>query len=423
MSNIFFTALGGAEEVGRSSFVLDYGEKILLDRGVKLSSEVTEYPLPVTTNLDAVIISHAHLDHSGNLPHLFLESRFMCYMTISTLDLSKLLWFDSLKIARLEAMEPEWTKDEIARTEKYSFPTNYRKRVQITEQATLEFFDAGHILGSAMSLLDLGDKKVVYTGDYKLLETRLHNGADLNIHGTDYLIIESTYGDRNHPPRKETEKLFIEAVQDTLDKGGWVLVPSFAVGRSQEIIDILAEHKVNAPVFFDGMCQKAAKIMLDHPNMLKNPGFLKKALNKAVWVKGHSFRKKALKQPSVIVSSAGMLAGGPILHYLKEVYSDKNSSVLMTGFQVPGTPGRMLLETGKIDVDGTTLDVKARVEKFDFSAHADQTEMIQTVKKLSPKKVLLVHGDKEVIPVFQSKILEETGIETVVPRAGEKIKL
>src|SRR3989344_7490061 len=109
MQEIFFTALGGAEEVGKSSFLIDYGEKVLFDRGVKLLPNKTEYPLPVKTNLNALIISHAHLDHSGSLPHLFLESNFMNFLTISTLDLSKMLWFDSLKIAGLESMTPEWT--------------------------------------------------------------------------------------------------------------------------------------------------------------------------------------------------------------------------------------------------------------------------------------------------------------------------
>ncbi|MDD5162934.1 MAG: MBL fold metallo-hydrolase [Candidatus ainarchaeum sp.] len=424
MHEIFFTALGGAKEVGKSSLLIDYGEKILFDRGVKLNARKTEYPLPVTTNLDAVIISHAHLDHSGSLPHLFLQSNVISFLTVSTLDLAKLLWFDSLKIAGLESMAPEWTKEEIHKAEKFSFPTHYKKNIQITKEAHLEFFDAGHILGSAISVLSLKRQKIVYTGDFKFLETRLHHGADLSrIKNTDILITESTYGDREHPPRKEVEKLFVEKVVDTLDKGGHVLVPAFAIGRSQEIIDILHEYKIGAPVFFDGMGQKAAKIMLDHPDLLKDARFLRKALSNAIWVRNPSFRKKALKEPSVIVTTAGMLSGGPVGYYLKEIYKNSDSAVLLTGYQVEGTPGRQLLETGKIEVDGSLLDVAAHVEKFDFSAHADQAESIQAIRKLSPKKIVLVHGDAEVMPVFKKKILEETGIETVVPSIGERIKL
>ncbi|MDD5148438.1 MAG: MBL fold metallo-hydrolase [Candidatus ainarchaeum sp.] len=424
MQEIFFTALGGAKEVGKSSLLVDYGEKVLFDRGVKLNARKTEYPLPVKTNLDAVIISHAHLDHSGSLPHLFLESNFMNFLTVSTLDLSKMLWFDSLKIAGLESMTPEWTKEEIHKAEKFSFPMHYKKNIQITKNAHLEFFDAGHIIGSAISVLSLKRQKIVYTGDFKLEETRLHMGADISkIKNTDILIIESTYGDREHPPRKDVEKRFVETVRDTLDKGGHVLVPAFAVGRSQEIVDILFEYKIRAPVFFDGMCQKAAKIIMEHPDLIKDPKALRKALSNAVWVKNPSFRRRALKEPSVIVTTAGMLSGGPVGFYLKEIYKNEDSAVLLTGYQVEGTPGRELLEKNRIEVDGKLLEVAAHVEKFDFSAHADQRESIHAIKKLSPSKIVLVHGDPEVMPVFRKKIMEETGIETVVPSLGERIKL
>ena len=423
MQNISLTALGGAQEVGKSSFLIDYGEKLLLDRGVKLAAETTEYPLPVKTNLDGVIISHAHLDHSGSLPHLFLKSNVLCYMTVSTLDLAKMLWFDSLKIASLEAMEPEWSKEEIKRTEHFSFPMQYKKALQITKNASLEFFDAGHIMGSALSTITLPEKKIVYTGDFKVKETRLHRGADLGIKGTDVLIIESTYGDRNHAPRKETERLFAEKVQDTIDKGGWAIIPSFAVGRSQEILDILYEYRISAPVFLDGMGQKAARIMLEHPDLFNKPKLLQKALKKAEWIKNTGTRKKALKQPGVVVTTAGMLSGGPVHFYLEKLFKDPNSSVLLTGYQVEGTPGRQLLETQKMEINGSLQDVKAHVQKFDFSAHADQNEMIGAIKKLSPSKIVLVHGDKQVMPVFKARIDAETGIETVIPRLGETIKI
>ena len=163
--------------------------------------------------------------------------------------------------------------------------------------------------------------------------------------------------------------------------------------------------------------------MMDHPELLKDARFLRKALSNAIWVKNPSFRKKALKEPSVIVTTAGMLSGGPAGYYLKELYKREDSAVLLTGYQVEGTPGRQLLETNKIEVDGTLLDVKAHVEKFDFSAHADQSESLRAIKKLSPRKIVLVHGDEEVMPVFKKKIEEETGIETIVPSLAERIKL
>jgi len=180
---------------------------------------------------------------------------------------------------------------------------------------------------------------------------------------------------------------------------------------------------VNAPIFFDGMGQKAARIFLDYPEYLKDAGFLKKALKEVNWVNRASVRKKALKEPCVIVSSAGMLQGGPVLNYLKETCSDLRSKILLTGYQVKDTPGRVLLDTKKITIDGAEYNVKAQVEKFDFSAHASQQDMIKSVKKWNPEKILLVHGDEEVALVFKKKIEEETGIPVLVPKRGEKITL
>lgn len=419
----YLTGLGGCQEVGRSSFLLDFGEKILLDNGVKLTPDKPEHPDAIKTNLDAVVISHAHLDHSGNLPHLFLDSNFLCYMTPPTLEIAKILWFDSLKVAGMEAMQPEWSEQEIKKTEHYTFPTIYNRRLDITKNSSLEFFDAGHIIGSAMAKVTFNGKSILYTGDFKKEETRLFKGADMKVGQLDYLIIESTYGDRNHPPRKEVEKLFVEEVQNTVDKGGWVLVPAFAVGRSQEIIDILKEYKVNAPIYFDGMGQRAARVTLAFPQYLKNHRFLKKALDSVNWVKRESFRKKALKQPSIIVTTAGMLQGGPAMNYLKTIYKDENSAVLLTGFQVEGTPGRKLMETKKIAIDSVQYEVKGRVEKFDFSAHASQQEMLESIKKWSPQKVFLVHGDKDVMQVFKDKIEGELGVNTVILEKGKKIPI
>jgi len=226
MGDIKINCHGAAQEVGRSNIIVDNGDKIALDCGVKLSPHKIEYPLPLKTNLDAAIISHAHLDHSGNLPHLFMQSQFRSYMTAPTLDLSKMLWFDTLKIAGLEGMDANFTREEIARTEQSTYQLGYKRNIKITDRSSLEFFDAGHIAGSAITKLTLGNKTLVYTGDFKKLDTRLHKGADLkSVNECDYLIMETTYGDRDHPDRKEMEKTFVESVQDTIDKGGHALIP------------------------------------------------------------------------------------------------------------------------------------------------------------------------------------------------------
>ncbi|MBU0661961.1 MAG: MBL fold metallo-hydrolase [Candidatus Diapherotrites archaeon] len=414
--------LGGAREVGRSGFLLDVGDKILMDYGVKLSTAATEYPLPVDTNLNASITSHAHLDHSGNLPHLFQTANAMAYMTPPTLDLAKMLWFDTLKIAGLEGMDAQFSRDEIAATEKHTFKVGYNQRMDISENTEMQFYNAGHILGSAITKIWHREGTFVYTGDFKAEETRLHNGADLKLGGCDTLMLESTYGDRNHPPRKETEKLFVEHVQDTIDAGGHALIAAFAVGRSQEVIDILHEYNINADIYLDGMCQKASRIYLDFPKYLKNPQFLKKALNSAKWVKSMGMRKKALSKPSVIVCTSGMLQGGPVHAYLPEIYKDKNSRLMLTGYQVTGTPGRTLLETGKINLDGINVEPKMHVEKYDFSAHASHDELIREIERLNPEKVICVHGDTEVIDKFAREI-KEKGFEVFAPSVGDEIEI
>lgn len=422
MTGIKVHCLGASREVGRSAFLVDAGDKILLDYGVKLTPDSVEYPLHVKTNIDAAVISHAHLDHSGHLPTLFNVSKPLVFLTPPTLDLARMLWHDSLKIAGMEGMEAHFTKDEIRKTEKYAFPLNYKKHVQITSHTSLQLFDAGHILGSAITKLHIGGKNFVYTGDYKPSETRLFNAADLDLGKVDYLMIESTYGDTNHPDRKKVEKEFVESVQDTVERGGHVLVAAFAVARSQELIDILHEYKVNAPIYFEGMGIKASRVFMDYPQYLKNPKFLKKALESVHFVKNLKMREKVLKDPSVIVTTAGMLTGGPVHAYLPKLQADKNSLLCLTGYQVDETPGRILMEKGTINLDGINVRPKMEVKKFDFSAHPGRDEMLATIRKLKPEKVICVHGDSAIAQKFAETIKSE-GFDAVAPERGEVLEL
>ena len=414
---------GASQEVGRSAFLVDDGDKILLDYGVKLNPKGIDYPLPVKTNLNAAIISHAHLDHSGNLPHLFRETDCLTYMTPPTLDIAKILWFDTLKIAGMEGMTASFSRDEIARTQKFTFPIGYEKPMDITDNSSLVLHDAGHIVGSALTELRLRNKTLVYTGDFRYSETRLHGPAQFEkIKDCDYLITESTYGDREHGDRKETERRFAESVQETIDRGGHAIVPAFAVGRSQEVIDVLSEYKVEAPIYFDGMGQKVASIYLDNPSYLGKPKMLKKALGRVNWVRNMKSRKTALKEPSIVVCTSGMLQGGAVYAYLPEVYNDPNSKILLTGYQVDETPGNVLLATGKLNLEGLSVKVKAGVEHYDFSAHAGREELFKAIKKLNPEKVVCVHGDAEVTKKFAKSIKQE-GFEPIIPELGKEVEL
>jgi len=414
--------LGAGQEVGRSSFLLDVGEKILMDYGVKLTSEQPLYPMHVKTNLDAVIISHAHLDHTGHLPTLFVDSRFMTYMTPPTLELSKLLWLDTIKIASQEGGHLFFSREDVDRAENYCFPTIYHRQLHATKNVALEFFDAGHIPGAAITRLDFGKQSLVYTGDFNLNESRLFSGADLSFGEVDYLITESTYGDREHPPRKQTEKEFAKKAKEVVDQGGWAIVPAFAVERCQQIIDILYEYKPGAPVYLDGLGQKASAIFLNFPQYFKDPGLLEKALKAAIWIKSPRMRKDVFKEPGVVVTTAGMLQGGPVYQYLPHVINDPKSAILMTGYQVQGTPGRKLLDEGTIYLNNEEVRAKCFVHKYDFSAHASRENLHKMIKYCNPKKVVCVHGDPDVMKVFAEYIKGE-GIQPFTPKVGDRIKL
>lgn len=417
--------LGASREVGRSGFLIEGKDRLLLDYGVKFGPQNENlFPLPIKGHLDAIVLSHAHMDHSGYIPHLFTESNALTYLTQPTLDLSTLLWEDSLKIAGHEGYHAGFSRDEMHRVNRYSFAVGYNKKLHITQDATLEFIDAGHILGSAMSKIVFeNDKTLLYTGDFNPMETRLHFGADLKVGKVDSVIVESTYGNRNHPPRKELEKVFCESVQDIVNRNGWALVPAFAIGRGQEIIDMLRAHDVQADIFYDGMGQKAADIMLNHPSFLRDPKHLKKSLKSAFLVKGIQDRKKALKKPCVIVSSAGMMQGGPILFYTRKLRFDQKSKLFFTGYQAEGTIGRSVMETKHWLEEGTEMEVAGEVEKYDFSAHAQKDDMLKALSKWNPEKIFLVHGDEMVMEFFKARLKEQGFSKIEMPKQGENKKL
>ncbi len=414
--------LGACEEVGRSAFVLDFGEKFLLEYGLKLAPEGVEYPQNLNENIKAAIISHAHLDHSGYLPYFYTKSECLSFMTQPTLEIADILWLDSIKIAEFEGMAPKYTKREVERTHKYNFVAPYRKELHLSDDVSLEFFDAGHILGSAITKLTHNNKSFLYTGDFKVEETQLHKGADLGMGKTDYVLIESTYGDREHPNRKEEEKKLCESVQETVDNGGWAIVPAFAVGRSQEVIDILTSYNITADIYLDGMGKKVANLYLQHADLIKNPKKLKTGLSRARWIQGAKDRKEVLKKPCVIVTTSGMMKGGPVVGYAKQLMNDPNSKIHLTGYQGDKTPGRLLQDEGKLFFeDEKPVKVSCKYEKFDLSAHPGQNEMIGALKKWSPRKVFLVHGDKKVMPIFKEKIEAEVGAKTEILKTNKKI--
>ncbi len=414
---------GAGREVGRSAILLEAGNnRVLLDYGIKVTEDAPEYPLPFDGLVDGIIVSHAHLDHTGYVPHYFRESQTNVFMTPPTKDLSYLLWKDLIKVAKRREIEPAYEMREVREAASYVVTSDYYDPVPVTSEITAEFHDAGHIPGSALTLLDTPEGSLLYTGDFKVESTRLHRGADLTGIEADVLIMESTYADEDHPPRKLLEERFVESVKETLDNGGFVILPVFAVGRAQEIVDILVTHGIDN-IWFDGMAREATKIILRHPDYISNARRLKNVMRKVHWVRTNTDRRRALEEPSVIVTTAGMMQGGPVLFYTTALRNDPKTKLIFTGYLVEDTPGRRLLDEGILEADGYEFKAAFSVERFDFSAHAGRSGLLEMVRKVNPQHVIVVHGDEDNAVRFAEYLKEEEGVDATAPKLGEWVDL
>jgi len=405
-------------EVGRSCISID--GRYLLDCGLKISEEGSEYPVMLDpTAIEAVFISHAHLDHTGALP-LFDQNglRASVYCNAMTRDTAKLLLKDSLHIEMLENQTPAYSKENIF---------NIMGAMQIVRQgqdvlvgnARATFLYAGHIPGSSSVLLDYSGMKVLYTGDINYSDTQLMKGARLPCRGADVMITEATYGDRSHPDRKKSEQVFLDAVSSTLDRGGRVLIPAFAVGRSQEVMLLLAKRRFHAPIYLDGMSKKVTNMYLRRPDCVRDIGLLKKATKDVRFIKSMRERKDAARNVGIFVTTSGMLDGGPVLDFMAAMHSDPRSAILLTGYQAEETNGRLLLEQGRVYIDGVRFKVACKVQKFDFSAHSGQKELVKMINEIGPKNLIIQHGDPGSVEALASKVR----CPTFKPRTGDSIEI
>ncbi len=412
--------LGGAQEVGRSAVLVDTGpEKLLLDYGVKINVKPTEYPKEINTRLNAILLSHAHLDHCGAIPVLYRQRQDcpFCGLDITRL-ISRMLMFDSYKIAKYESEEEKFSKKNISTAIKHFKAVKYRKPF-MAGKTRITFFDAGHIPGSALILLETQNKRILYTGDFNLSDTRLIKGADLDLPEVDVLITESTYSDREHPDRLKEERKMVEAIQGTLENDGIALVSCFAIARTQETLLVLDEYELEYPIYIDGMSKKATKIINSYPGLQREYNCVEKALKRldVRFITNPSIRKKILKKPCIIVTTSGMLTGGPITHYIEKIYDREDCTLILTGFQVPGTEGAVLLETGRYIHQDLDLAVKMSVRKFNFSSHAPRSELFKFVKHVNPGKVFCMHGDNT--KRFAQELNEDHGFDAVSPSYGK----
>jgi len=409
--------LGGTREVGRSALLVTTSKtKILLDYGVMLDHE-PGFPMHVKPkDVDAVVMTHSHLDHSGAVPVFHIHEKIPVLGTKLTFDLVQLLISDFI---HLSGYYLPYEYIELRTMLRSCVDIDYRKPETIKD-VQIELLEAGHIPGSAQVLVEAEGKRLLYTSDYNLTETRLLNSADKEYGQLDALVIESTYADEDHPDRKIAEKQFVETITEVVENGGTVLVPAFGVGRSQEIACILEAHHFDYPVTVDGMARETNRILMNHTSFLRDPRLFMDAVHSATWVEGWRDRRNAAKKPGVIISPAGMLKGGPAAFYVQKIGKKSRNAIFLVSYQIPGTPGRELLEKGRCVIDGKMRKVKAKVARFDFSSHCGASELRETIKGLrGTPKVYVVHGAEGNCKRFARWIKREAKLEAVAPKPGD----
>lgn len=421
MSEKKIRVLGSGREVGRAAIAVEKNERyVLLDYGVTFDErDIPQLPLTIPpSRIDGIVISHPHLDHVGASPVLYVSARPMAYTTPVSKEVSRVMLEDFYK---LSSYYLPFESREIESFLMYTRSVGIGSEIDIGGWRAV-FRRSGHLPGSIMTLLDDGSKRILYTGDVNTIETRLTQPIDLEGLDAEVLVIEGTYGDSDHPDRREVEEEFISSVREVLESGGTVLVPSFSLGRAQEILMLLVEKTPHIDVRYDGMIRGITEILMGYPGYINRPDLLRKAVETFTSVSGWEMRRRVWREPGVIVASAGMLKGGPALYYLKRLADNKNSAVFLVSYQGRNTPGRMLLEKGVFMENGPR--VVARVGWFDFSSHAGVSGLMKIVKSLkSLEKVIIVHTDPDVGEVFRKRITEETGVEVHLPSNGETVPL
>jgi hypothetical protein len=459
VGDVRITVLGGAQEVGRSAILVQTREsQVLLDCGINPGSRRSLDAFPRLDApqfdidlLDAVIISHSHLDHCGFLPFLFKYGYDgPVYCSAPTASLMTLLQLDYLDVLSKQGVMPPYDQKDVRETVLHTIPLRYGVVTDIAPDVRLTLHNAGHILGSSVTHLHIGEglHNVVYTGDYKYAKTMLLEPAATEFPRVETIITESTYGSPRDtmPSRIEAEERLSSVINETLDQGGKVLIPVPAVGRAQEIMLIIDGYMrqgllKEAPVFIEGMISEATAIHTAYPEYLSREvrnRILHEGINPFqseffTIVEHPSAREEIVEgEPCIVMATSGMLEGGPAVDYFKYLASDKNNTIVFVSYQIEGTMGRRaqkgLTETPMINSNGKIEIVKVnlRVESIEgFSGHSDRRQIISYIRRVTPKleRLIVCHGEKmkclNVANIFQRKFK----IRTNVPDILETIRL
>jgi putative mRNA 3-end processing factor len=413
--------MGGTQEVGRNAFLIDTnGSNILLDYGVKIGDK-PQFPGHIRAkDVDGIIVSHAHLDHSGGVPQFYLREEKPFFATPVTTGLMRILIRDMIKLSGY------WLPFEYLEFEAMLKQTRnlaYKEKVKM-KNVEFNLLDAGHIPGSAMVELTTGGKRILYTGDMNTDTTRLCQGAKVPRKRFDAIVIESTYANKDHPDRKELEVEFVDAIKAVLHDGGKVLVPAFAVGRSQEMLSILQAHKLKAHRVVDGMARAVNRVYMENLDFMRTPKSFAKTVNSTREMMGWRDRRTAVRKSDVIVAPSGMLQGGTAMFYMEKLALREENAIFLVSFQVPGTGGAKLMETGFFNIKEMDVEVKAKVRHFDFSSHCGRTALEAFVRGVKGKPdVYVVHGEPENCESLAQWARDELDVNAVAPQEGDEFKV
>jgi putative mRNA 3-end processing factor len=424
--------LGGAREVGRSAVLVN--GSLLLDYGMR-SGTPPGFPVG-SVDPEAVVVSHGHLDHAGAVPGLLSgDARPPIHWTPPTGELARTLARDTLKLHGGSYRCP-FTETDLKRVTEVATTHGYRESFAAAGHE-VTFFDAGHIPGSAHILVDDGDTRLLYTGDFHTGDRRPDGdtteqaSGDSSVGGqrlvgpttarpnADVVICESTYSDVTHDDRATVEERFVESVRTTLWEGGTVVVPAFAIGRTQELLLVCEAYDI--PCYVDGMGQQVTEMLRQYPGFVRDADALRRATSHARFITGRDGqRERIAEQSTAIVTTSGMLSGGPAMTYIPAVRGHPVNEIALTGYQVEGTPGRDLLDTGSAEIDGRRMPVSARVEAYDFSAHADREGLFDYLGSYRDGRVLVTHGDR--CAGFAAE-LRDDGFDAAAPGLGDTIEV
>ena len=411
--------LGGGDEVGNVGCMFEdsKGTKMLLDYGLA-PTDPPRYPHEAPPVKDAVI-THSHIDHLGMAPWLCSNHRTKLHGTRLTAEISRMMWNDCYKVSRIEGYPLAWDKRDIDGAMASWQPHDLNDSWENNDW-TLKLLGAGHIPGAAMLHVETETHKLLFSGDFDTRDSFLVNGAKPE--KTDVLFVEGTYGGREHPNKEEEIQRFIERIVKVTERGGTALIPAFANGRTQDVVMTLHKHLPELDVHVDGMGKRVAKIQMDHPELLRDPVALNSAWNWCKRVSSKSDRKKAL-DADCIVSTSGMMDGGPSIWYLNRLREDPRNAILLTGYQARGSGGRMLLDKGKIPIWDKETTINLEVDQFSFSTHAGHSEIVDFASKCEAETVVVYHTDPTHArpPLVES--LEANGHEVHTPVNGISINL